>query len=120
LRWEPFRVALQIGGLAGQCFVPVEALVDTGSRDTSVPEDVLKGLRIVPDGERQYSLADERIITYPIGEAPVRLQGRERTVPVVFLPRGTSPMLGATTLGIFGLGVDPSRKQLIPVPGLMK
>jgi clan AA aspartic protease len=115
-----FSVAFQIGDLAGQRFVPVEALVDTGSSDTSVPENVLKELGITPVGERPYRLADERIVTYPVGQARIRLDGQDLVVLVVFLPEGIPARLGGTTLAMFGLGVDPSGKQLIPVPGLIK
>ena len=113
-------VSIQIGDLTGQRFVPVEALVDTGSSDTSIPQNVLAGLDITPVGERPYRLADERIVRYPVGQARVRLDGQDLVVLVVFTPESAMPLLGATTLETFGLGVDPKGKQLIPVPGLMK
>jgi clan AA aspartic protease len=115
-----FSVPFQVGDLAGQRFAQVEALVDTGSSDTSVPENVLADLGIEPIGERPYRLADERIVRYPVGQARVRLDGQDLVVLVVFIPQRTMPLLGATTLETFGLGVDPKGKQLIPVPGLMK
>jgi clan AA aspartic protease len=123
-----FSVPFQVGDLAGQRFAQVEALVDTGSSDTSVPENVLADLGIEPIGEHPYRLADERIVRYPVGQARVRLDGQDLVVLdgqdlvvlVVFIPQGTMPLLGATTLETFGLGVDPKGKQLIPVPGLMK
>ena len=115
-----FSVSIQIGELTGQRFVPVEALVDTGSSDTSIPRNVLADLGIAPVGERPYRLADERIVEYPVGQARVRLDGQDLVVLVVFLPEGTMPLVGATTLETFGLGVDPKGKQLVPVPGLLK
>ena len=115
-----FSVPLQVGDLNGQRFVPVEALVDTGSSDTSILQDVLEELGIVPVGERPYRLADERIVEYPVGQARVQLDGQDLVVLVVFIPEGSMPLLGATTLETFGLGVDPKGNQLLPVPGLMK
>jgi clan AA aspartic protease len=115
-----FSVSIQIGDLTGQRFVPVEALVDTGSSDTAIPQNVLAELGITPVGERPYRLADERIVEYPVGQARVRLDGQDLVVLVVFTPERTMPLLGATTLETFGLGVDPKGKRLIPVPGLMK
>lgn len=115
-----FSVSIQIGDLTGQRFVPVEALVDTGSSDTSIPQNVLSELGILPVGERPYRLADERIVEYPVSQARVRLDGQDLVVLVVFTPEDTMPLLGATTLETFGLGVDPKGKCLIPVPGLMK
>ena len=115
-----FSAAIQVGELSGQRFVALDALVDTGSSDTSIPQNVLVELGIEPVGVRPYRLADERIVEYPVGQARVRLDGQDLVVLVVFLPEGTTPLLGATTLETFGLGVAPKGKRLIPVPGLMK
>lgn len=115
-----FSVSIQVGDLAGQRFLPVEALVDTGSSDTSIPRNVLAELGIEPVEERPYTLADERIVLYPVGQARILLDGRDLVVLVVFIPEGTMPLLGASTLETFSLGVDPKGKQLVPVPGLMK
>jgi len=115
-----FSVEIEVGDLGGAPFRRVEALVDTGSSDTAIPEDVLKGLGINPTGTRQFRLADESLVTYPIGQARVRLRGQELVVLVAFTPKGTMPLLGATTLETFGLGVDPVGRELMEVPGLMK
>ncbi len=48
------------------------------------------------------------------------MDGRERTTQVVFGPEGVTPLLGATTLQLFHLGVDPLQEQLVPVRGLLK
>jgi predicted aspartyl protease len=40
----------------------------------------------------------------------MRLDGRERTAVVVFGPEDAAPLLGATTLELFNLGVDPRAK----------
>lgn len=41
-----FTVTIQIGDLAGQQFVEVQALVDTGSTYTVLPNEVLEQLGI--------------------------------------------------------------------------
>ncbi len=115
-----FTVTIQVGDLAGQHFVDQEALVDTGSSDTVLPRNILEGLGIVVVDRFTYSLADETIVEYDVGEARVRLDGRERTTQVVFGPVGVTPLLGATTLQLFHLGVDPLQEQLVPVTGLLK
>ena len=106
--------------MAGQNFVDQEALVDTGSSDTVLPRDLLEGLGITVVDRFAYSLADETIVEYDVGEARVRLDGRERTTQVVFGPVGVTPLLGATTLQLFHLGVDPLQERLVPVTGLLK
>ena len=115
-----FTVSLQIGDLAGQRFIDIEALVDTGSSDTLLPRDILEGLGIPAVDRFTYSLAGETLVEYDVGEARLRLNGRERTTQVVFGPQGVTPLLGATTLQLFHLGVDPLQEQLAPVRGLLK
>jgi predicted aspartyl protease len=65
-------------------------------------------------------LADERVVEYEVGEARLRIDGRERTALVVFGPDDATPLLGATTLELFNVTVDPVRRLLEPVPGLLK
>ena len=115
-----FSVAFQVGDLAGGQFVQVEALVDTGSSDTVLPQDLLERLGITVVDRIAYTLADETVVEYDVGEARLRLDGRERTTQVVFGPEGVTPLLGATTLQLFHLGVDPLQELLVPVRGLLK
>jgi len=115
-----FTVSLQVADLTGRRFTQVEALVDTGASDTMLPENLLVELGLRPVEQLDFQLADDRIVKYGVGEARVRLDGRERTIPVVFGPIGVMPLLGSTALEIFHLGVDPVRQRLIPVRGLLK
>ena len=115
-----FTGRLQVGDLEGLQYVEVDALVDTGSNDTVLPRDTLRELGVLPVDRFTYSLADETIVEYDVGEARIRLDGRERTTQVVFGPEGVTPLLGATTLQLFHLGVDPLQEQLVPVRGLLK
>ena len=115
-----FSVRIQVGDLAGRQYLEVDALVDTGSSDTVLPQDTLRELGVTPVDRFTYSLADETIVEYDVGEARIRLDGRERTTQVVFGPDGVTPLLGATTLQLFHLGVDPLQEQLVSVRGLLK
>lgn len=115
-----FNVAIQLGDLEGREFVDMEALVDTGATYTSVPEDTLDRLGIVKRETRTFELADERVIEYPVGYATLRLEDREIIAMVVFVPEGTTPLLGATALETASLAVDPVHRRLIPVPALLK
>ena len=76
------------------------------------------GIKIVD--QRDFELGDQRIARYDVGEARLRLNGNELTVLVVYAPDGTSPLLGATALELFGLAADPVNQRLIPVPALLK
>ncbi len=115
-----FTHLIHIGNLSGGEFVEVEALVDTGTTYTSLPAGVLNRLGVEQAGSRRFELADNRIVEYPIGQARIRLLGEELIVLVVFAPDETDPLLGATALELFSLGVDPVNQRLIPVPALMK
>ncbi len=67
----------------------------------------------------EFRLADQSVQTYDVGEMRVRLDGRKRTVPVVFGPEGAGALLGATTLEIFHLAADPVAQRLLPTQGLL-
>jgi clan AA aspartic protease len=114
-----FTVQIQVGDPQSQRFVEVEALVDTGATHTVLPRSLLTSLGVRPIERVPFHLADERVVEYEVGEVRVRLDGRERTTIVVFGPGDTNALLGATTLELFNLAVDPVRQRLIPVPGLM-
>ena len=115
-----FTVHIQIGDLAGGQFFDITALVDTGATYTTVSGSLLARLGVVQEGCRSFELADNRVAEYPIGQARIRLEGQELIVLVVFALEDTDPLLGATSLEIFGLGVDPVRQQLVPVTALLK
>ncbi len=48
------------------------------------------------------------------------LDGQERPALVVLGPRGSTPLLGATSLELFNLAADPVNSRLIRIPGLLK
>jgi predicted aspartyl protease len=54
-----------------------------------------------------------------IGQTWIRLEGEEYIAPVVFGDENAHPLLGAVTLEIFRLGIDPVQMRLIPVDGLL-
>ncbi len=115
-----FSVPIEIGNLASDQFVQVDALVDTGATFTTLPSELLDGLGIQQIGERSFQLADNRVVRYKVGEARIRLEGEELTVLVVFAPADTSSSLGATALELFGLAADPVNRRLTPVPAILK
>ena len=63
-----FYVDVEIGGINRREFVAVNALVDTGSTHTTMPESLLNRLQITPRS-RRFELADGRIVEYPTGFA---------------------------------------------------
>ena len=108
-----FRVELEVCNAEREEFVSVEAMVDTGATYTMFPEDLLGRLGVEPLESDVFELADESLVEYQVGDVVIRLQGRMRTAPVVFVRPGAKPLIGATTLEIFRLAVDPVHKRLI-------
>ncbi len=100
-------------------FETLDALVDTGATYTLVPASILRRLGIRPTDSLTFIIAGGSRMQQEIGEATVRLDGRERTTLVVFGDEGATVLLGAYTLEAFSLGVDPRNRQLIPVDGYL-
>lgn len=115
-----FNVDLAVGNPQGQQYLTVGALVDTGSSYTALPASLLQRLGVSPHERRLFELADGRTVERDVGRTWVQIDGKSEIVLVVFADEGTQALLGAVTLEIFGLGVDPIRQRLVPVPGLMK
>lgn len=114
-----FYVDVEIGDAQGERYETVRALVDTGAAYTILPGSLLEGLRVEPHDTRNFQVADGRIITRGLGRTWVRLNEKEEISPVVFWDEGTTPLLGAVTLEIFGLGIDTVNRRLIPVPNMI-
>ena len=115
-----FYVTIQVADRFRERYAHIDALVDTGSSYTSLPEGLLDELRIERETTRNFELADNRIVEYALGETRVRIDNREQTVLVTFAPDDTTPLVGATTLEILGLGIDPIAETLVPVNALRK
>ena len=68
-----------------------------------------------PVGQQQFILADDRPVDLDIGFAMLQLNGEIKPVMVVFGADQGTPLLGMTTLKMFGLGVDPIHQELVPI-----
>lgn len=95
----------------------IEALVDTGSTFTSVPQQVLNELGVEPRREVTLRLADGTSHLQPLGRVLVQLDGIEEITFVVFGEPESPPTIGAVTLETLLLGVDSAGKRLVPVQG---
>ncbi len=90
-------------------------MVDTGASFTMLPAGFLSKLGVESDLDVEFTLADGRKQTLPIGDVRVRIGLRETYSPVIFGPDDRF-LLGAITLQIFGLIVDTTHHKLIPAP----
>ena len=115
-----FKVPIQVNGPSGGEYRTVDALVDKGATHTMLPSNLLSTIGVGVIEQVAFELADERTVEYDVGEARIRLDGRERTTLVIFGPDNTEPLLGATTLQLFNMAVDTAGERLFSVPGLLK
>jgi predicted aspartyl protease len=98
-------------------FFEYEFWVDTGALYSFIPEDYLEKIGIEPSSKRSLILADGRQDTRLLGFCNFQIEGLEGSFPcpVIFAPKGSLFLLGATTLEIFGVDVDPTQKTLKPI-----
>lgn len=87
-------------------------LVDTGSTDCVVPSEALRGIGLVPRGQRTYELADGRKENVDVTSAELEFMGEIIGTTICFGPDGVEPILGLTALESVGIEVDPVSQRL--------
>ena len=112
---DTFRVQIEVGDPEGKRFETVDALVDTGATNTTLPGSLLADLGVTPHTTTVFELADGRELELGVGRTWVRIDGQQEFTQVVFAGEGTEPILGAVTLEEMGLAVDPVKRRLQPV-----
>lgn len=108
-----FEVTIAVGHPDGGDLAPVSATVDTGAGHTMLPASFLTSLSIEPKDNRHFAIADGSEVLFGYGIARIAIDDREWPCPVIFGP-DDQYLLGATTLEIFGLAVDPVGGRLFP------
>ena len=95
--------------------------VDSGALYTFAPEDRLAAIGLQPLKTREVILADGRRERRLFGEAQLTIEGLDETLtcPMVFGPKGSLYLLGATALEAFGVAVDPTGRRLQPVAAVI-
>ena len=98
-------------------FFEEEFWVDTGSLYTFIPEDCLERIGAEPTTKRNLILADGRKDTRLLGFCDFEINGFDGriTCPVIFAPKGSLFLLGATALENFGVDAYPVQKKLKPI-----
>lgn len=108
-----FSVTIAVAHPDTREFVEVEALVDTGSTDTLLPTSLLDQLGI--ERKQAVLVEDANLVTTTshIGWAIISWEGLELPCPIIFGVEDVY-LLGATTLELFKLTVDPVNQELVP------
>ena len=110
-----FNVLIGVGHPSGGDLTEVLALVDTGATHTMLPASLLEQHRIEILDEQYINYADGSRGVAGVGQARIAYRGREWTCPVIFGAEDEY-LMGATTLEIFNLMVDPMDKELVHKP----
>jgi predicted aspartyl protease len=98
-------------------FFEEEFWIDKGALCSFVPKDYLQKIEVEPSATRNLILADGRQQTRLLGLCDFQIEGLEGNIPcpVIFAPKGSLFLLGATSLENFGVEVDPINKRLKPI-----
>ena len=110
-----FEVTVGVGRIGAAELTPATALVDTGAVHSVMPESLLAKHGIAPLEYRWFAIAGGNEVEYGYGMAQFGLDEREFPCPVIFGVDGEF-LLGATTLQIFNLMVDPAEERLVTKP----
>jgi predicted aspartyl protease len=91
--------------------------VDTGALYSFAPEDLLNQIGVEPTAKRSLVFADGRQEVRLLGFAAFEVEGLEGRIPcpIIFAPKGSLLLLGATALENFGVDADPVQKTLKPI-----
>ena len=110
-----FKVTVGVGRIGAAELIPVTALVDTVAAHSVMPESLLAKHGIAPLEYRFFGIAGGSEVEYGYGMAQFGIDGRAFPCPVIFGVDGEF-LLGATTLQIFNLMVDPVEERLVTKP----
>jgi len=117
-----FKVKARVANPADpKRFFEEDFWVDTGALHSFIPEDRLKAIGVEPLYTREFVLADGRHDRRLLGSASFTLPDLNETLPclVIFGPKDSLCLLGATTLENFSVEVDPSNGKLKPMIGII-
>jgi len=104
----------------GGKFMEVDFLVDSGATYTVLEKNAWKYLGLKPKREVRLILADGTVIRRYLSEAIIELPGYgEYHSPVILGEEGDVNLLGTVTLEIFGLILDPLKRELRPIKAVL-
>jgi clan AA aspartic protease len=95
----------------------VMALVDTGSLNLAINENIQEQLQLPVVDKRKAQLANGRIIECDVvAPVEVRFKNRSTTCRAMVLPGDAEPLLGAIPLEDMDVLIHPQRQELIVNP----
>src|ERR1043166_5858572 len=97
----------------------IDFIVDSGAMASVVPTEILDQLGIKPISIQEIRLADGSKIQRKKGGAVFRYKDRVGVADVIFGEPGDHKLLGAFPLEALGLGLDPLKRELFPLPMIL-
>src|SRR5438445_12585706 len=97
----------------------VRFLVDSGAIYTLLPEKDWKAIGLKPKRSMTFTLADGTEIKRDVSECHIALAQGDGYTPVILGEPGDDPLLGAVTLEVLGLGLNPFNRTLQPLHGVL-
>ena len=114
-----FKCPLRISSLDNNRTREIQATVDTAATYSMLPNNVLNELGISPTRKGIFEMADGHREEMDIGELRVTINGSSAISPVIFGAEDSAPLLGAVTLEILPLAVDPVGQRLVPTHAIL-
>ncbi len=93
----------------------VSFLVDSGANYTLLPKDIWEKLGLKAKKTLNFTLADETKIERDISECRIEILGEDFHSPVILGEEGDESLLGAVTLEILGVVLNPFNRTLQPM-----
>jgi len=93
----------------------LDFLVDSGATYTLLPQSTWRKLGLKPKRKMSFVLADGTRIERGISECHIEMPQGDGTTPVILGAKGDEPLLGAVTLEILGLMLNPFQRTLEPM-----
>jgi predicted aspartyl protease len=90
-------------------------LVDSGVIYSVLPEETWRALRLRPERQVEFTLADGTPITRSVSECKFEIRGHAATSPVVLGEEHDGALLEAVTLKTLGLMLNPLTREILPM-----
>jgi predicted aspartyl protease len=93
----------------------VRFLVDSGAVYSVLPEKIWRALKLKPERQIEFTLADGTAITRGVSECRFEIRGESATSPVVLGEKDDGALLGSVTLETLGLMLNPLTRDILPM-----
>ena len=97
----------------------VKFMVDSGATYSLLPEKDWKAIGLKPKRSMIFTLADGTEIKRDVSECHIALEKVEGHTPVILGEPGDDALLGAVTLEVLGLVLNPFNRTLQPLHGVL-